>query len=328
MKAQRPVGLNLKWPWITAVFVADVAILIAASHSPESWQGPHRIASWVGVGLVVLTTLPALVTYRGVTVVQRIAASLKPGPALTAGCAPAIDHQRRFGRQPIGVREHATNLVGVVEVDGPVRVRTVADALCQFDIRLEGVDVVSVQATGDKARTCLIVRMDPRRTVAAVAVRDSLASTLTVAIERLAAFVGGRPLTAGEIDDLDEALLAGLEPSSRRPKDLGAGVSSFWVTPRDITTDNLQQLLRTDAEVTVATVRLAATRSGRPRISACVRYHSGQPLAAEVCRGLNRLTGRQVAAVRASLPAPSSHPVLTLPYRTFEDGEHIVVTSP
>ncbi|MGZ4530505.1 MAG: type VII secretion protein EccE, partial [Mycobacterium sp.] len=39
MKAQRRFGLSLSWPRVTAVFLVDIAILVVASHCPESWQG-------------------------------------------------------------------------------------------------------------------------------------------------------------------------------------------------------------------------------------------------------------------------------------------------
>jgi hypothetical protein len=48
-------------------------------------------------------------------------------------------------------------------------------------------------------------------------------------------------------------------------------------------------------------------------VSAWVRYHSAKRLPKEVTAGLNRLTGRQLAAVRASLPAPWCAP--HWPYR-------------
>ena len=52
--------------------------------------------------------------------------------------------------------------------------------------------------------TWLVVRMDPRHNVAAVAVRDSVASILAAATERLAGDLGGRrcaarPLTGDEL---------------------------------------------------------------------------------------------------------------------------------
>jgi len=56
-----------------------------------------------------------------------------------------------------------------------------------------------------------------------------------------------------------------------------------------------------------------------------VRYHSDKRLPRDVRSGLNRLTGRQLAAVGASLPAPAQRPQLTVPSRTLRDDEHIEV---
>ncbi|MCV7060746.1 hypothetical protein H7I76_09875 [Mycolicibacterium vaccae] len=111
----------------------------------------------------------------------------------------------------------------------------------QFDVRLDGVDIVSVgfrrgpkasrgvesavqddfgaageQRPLDERRTWLVVRMDPQNNVAAVAARDSVAATLAAATERIAHDLDGRqcmarPLRAAEIEDVDDAVLAGLE---------------------------------------------------------------------------------------------------------------------
>ena len=123
MKAQRSLGLALTWPRVTAVFVVDVVIMVLASHCPESWQGDGRIAFWVGVGLALLVTLLSLVTFHGITFTSAVAAwiwdwSADPGTALAAGCTPALDYQRRFGRDKVGVREYEGHLVSVIAVDG------------------------------------------------------------------------------------------------------------------------------------------------------------------------------------------------------------------
>jgi type VII secretion protein EccE len=113
-------------------------------------------------------------------------------------------------------------------------VAAVAAGLRQFDVRLDAIDIVSVRKrhVGEPAdpsapRTVddrsaglehgpwLVLRMDPQHNVAAVAARDSLASTLTAVAERLAGDLGARrcaarPLTADEIAEVDTAVLAGL----------------------------------------------------------------------------------------------------------------------
>src|SRR5208283_1994601 len=150
----------------TAVFLVDIVIMAVASHCPQSWQGNHHIAFWVGVGLAVLVALLSLVTYHGLTVTSGLATwlwdwSADPGTALAAGCTPALDYQRRFGRDKVGVREYEGRLVTVIAVSGgeddpssrhrhrtsppTLLVQSVADGLRQFDIHLDDIDIVSVK---------------------------------------------------------------------------------------------------------------------------------------------------------------------------------------
>lgn len=387
MKAQRKFGLALSWPRVTAVFLIDIVILVLASHSPESWQANHHVAWWIGVGIAVVVTLLSLVTYHGLTVASGLPAwlwdwSADPGSALAAGCTPAIDHQRRFGRDTVGVREHRGQLVTAIAVhdreedpSGRHRHRTsseavlpvaaVAEGLRQFDMHLDAIDIVSVKLRrgGNAAeltaledwgpeewdvvsdrpafyqrRTWLVLRMNPQRNVAAVVARDSLASTLVAATERLAQDLDGqscaaRPLTADELAQVDSAVLADLEPNWRRPgwrylKHFNGFTTSFWVSPSDIDSETLDELWppdTADIAATVMTVRLT-TGDGRPQLSAWVRYHSESRLPKEVSAGLNRLTGRQLAAVRASLPAPTTRPLLVVPSRELRDHDEVVLS--
>ncbi|BBX61504.1 ESX-5 secretion system protein EccE5 [Mycobacterium saskatchewanense] len=385
MKAQRSFGLSLAWSRVTAVFLVDILILVVASHCPESWQGEHRIAFWVGVGLAVLVTLLSLVTHHGLTVTAGLASwlwdwSADPGSSLAAGCTPAADYQRKYGRDKVGVRGYQGRLVTVIAIDGgedpagrhrhrtsqaALLVQSVAAGLRQFDINLDGIDIVSVkvrrggpedsaaelsklddwgpeewglvtdQPASYVRRTWLVLRMNPQRNVAAVATRDSLASTLVAATERLAQDLDGqscaaRPLTADELVEVDKAVLANLEPTWSRPgwrhlKHFNGFATSFWLTPSDISTETLEDLFRPDTDATVLTIRLTSW-AGRPQVSAWVRYHSDGRLPREVSAGLNRLTGRQLAAVRASLPAPTIRTQLVVPSRGLHDDDELVLS--
>ena len=386
MKAQRSFGLSLSCQRVTMVFLVDMVILLVASHCPDSWQGDHHIAFWVGVGLAGVVTLLSLVTHHGLTVTSGLATwlwdwSSDPGAALAAGCTPALDHHRRFGRDTVGVRLYRGHLVTVIAVDGgegdaagrhrhratagTLSVQAVADGLRQFDIHLDGIDILAVKArsggpeiraaeksklddwgpdewgvvsdqpTSYVRRTWLVLRMNPQRNVAAVASRDSLASTLVAATERLAQDLDGqdcaaRPLTADEIAEVDSAVLADLEPTWSRPgwrflKHFNGFTTSFWLTPSDITTQTVEELFLNDLAATVITIRLG-TSDGRPQLSAWVRYHSDRRLARQVASGLNRLTGRQLAAVRASLPAPAARPLLVVPSRPLLDDDDLVLS--
>jgi type VII secretion protein EccE len=383
MKAQRRFGLSLSWARVTVVFLVVVGILLIASHCPESWQGQYHIAWWVGVGISAIITLLSLVTHHGLTVTSGLAGwlwdwSADPGTTLAAGCTPAVDYQRRYGRDKVGVREYDGRLVTVIALDGDddattrhhrqksappasVLVRSVASGLRQFDVNLDGIDIVSVQMRrgGNAAelskldklgpeewglvsdqpasyvrRTWLVLRMNPQSNVAAVAARDSLASTLVAATERLVQDLDApgctpRPLTSEEIAEVDSAVLADLEPTWSRPgwrylKHFNGFATSFWLTPSDITTETLEELWLPDAEATVVTIQLTSD-DGRPEVSGWVRYHSDSRLPRGVSSGLNRLTGRQLAAVRASLPAPTTRPLLVVPTRGLLVDDDLVL---
>jgi hypothetical protein len=88
--------------------------------------------------------------------------------------------------------------------------------------------------------------------------------------------------------------------------------------------DTLDRLWLPDTDATVVTIRLTA-RHGRPEVSAWVRYHSAQQLPKDVLSRLNRLTGRQLAAVRASLPTPARRHLLVVPARVLRDSERLAV---
>jgi len=242
------------------------------------------------------------------------------------------------------------------EVATTIPLEAVVASLRQFDVRLESVDIVSVgtrSAGGgvtsaarddfgadrdgrpiEERNTWLVVRMDPQHNVKAIAARDSVACTLAAAAERLAHDLDGRncvakPLTAAEIVDVDDAVLAGLEPAAVRPfwrylKTPSGYVTSFWVSPGDITSKTLEKLWLTDADVTVLTIRIIAEGHDAD-VSVWVRYHSDKRLQKQAFSGLNRLTGRQLGAVGASLPAPTSRRPLPMPSRTLAHGEDILV---
>ena len=378
MKAQREYGLALSWPRVTAVFLIDVALLVIASHLPQSWQAGHA-AFWVGVGLAVIVTIVALVTNGGVPVasapIARVRNWYADPEALTVGCTPAMDHRRRFSKETVGVREYDGQLIGVIAVDGA------GDAASAGRHRHRDALPAS-HAAGSGHRGATPVRCPPGqrrhrlggnapgqqgrqiggsrrfRRSPAVDARSRSATPgwycgwtrcttsrqwppaipspapLAAATERLAQHLDGRscaarPLTADEIVEVDDAVLAGLQPAHIRPfwrylKTPDGYVTSFWVSPSDITSETLEELWLADADTTVMTIRLIA--DGREAdVAVWVRYHSHQRLQKSTFSGLNRLTGRQLGAVAASLPAPSSRRPLPMPSRILDDGEGILV---
>ncbi len=375
MKAQHALGLNLSWTRVTMVFLIDVGILVLAGRWPGDPQAAQYIW-WTGVGIAVLVALIALVTYRRVPISTMWAAWIAdqfadPEAALARGRTAAVDHRRRFGREPIGMREHQGRLVTVIAVGArqgsaagrhrrgsePVAlpVDRLAAGLRQFDVRLDSIDVVSVGTRStardteevdldpdatpsmpDHRDTWLVLRMDPQHNVNAVAARDSLAATLAAATERLAEEIDGRQLSArairaDEFDAVDDAVLADLEAAQLRhrlfrPRPPGH-VTNFWVSPADITEENLEQLWYPETETTVVTVRLTPGGGRTTGVSVLVRYDSAGRLGRNVRSALNRFVGRrQLDAVCASLPAPSADPRMSVPGRDLQDGEHLAVS--
>ncbi|MBS9536076.1 type VII secretion protein EccE [Mycobacterium sp. M1] len=367
MKAQHTFGLKLSWLRVTVIFLIDIAILALAKHWPDALGSADR-ARWPGVGLAVVITAAALITHRRVPLTAAVVARAadrfaSPAAALTAGRTAASDHQRRYSREVVGIRQHHGHLVTVIGIETPVStgrhsgaptqaavlpVELVAVGIRQFDVRLDGIDIVSVQtaddpdgepgASGSHRRTWLILRLDPLRNAGAIAARESVAATLTAATERLAHSlnerrIDARILSADEFADVDAALLAGLQPGRIRrrrrrlkqkehkgPRQYAA---TFWVSPRDITSANLERLWLRETDATVVTVRLAAHRN-RTTISVLVRFHRASRLRRKAYAGLNRLNGRQLTALRTSMPAPG-HRTLALPTRTVDGDETLQV---
>jgi type VII secretion protein EccE len=143
--------------------------------------------------------------------------------------------------------------------------------------------------------------------------------------------ISARPLRADEFDDVDEAVLAGLEATQLRRrlfrKRAEGYVTNFWVSPADITAENLEQLWYPETDTTVVTVRLIPGGGRTTGVSVLVRYHSAGRLGKSVRAALNRFVGRrQLEAVCASLPAPTSDPRMAVPGRDLQDGEHLAVS--
>lgn len=380
MKAQHTFGLNLSWMRVTTVFLIDLAILRIAGHWPDQLGTASR-AWWPGVGLAALVTMGALITHRRVPLTAIVLARVldrfaSPATFLNEGCTPGFDHRRRYGHDVVGMREYRGQLVTVIAVEPPrpdtfsrhvrgprpspaLQAGIVADALRQFDVRLDGIDIVSVQtcdaapdgdtAPGDDGQTpaapapgprntWLILRMDPMRNADAVAARDSVAATLAAATERLAhglqeQHLIARVLPAEEFDRVDAAVLAGLQPTrirrrrrrlkQKQPKGPKQYAATFWMSPRDITTANLERLWLPAVDTTAITVRLAP-QNHHTEVSVLVRYHSANRLRRNMWTGLNRLNGRQLTALRTSLPTPMRR-TLAVPARQVGEQDSLQV---
>lgn len=376
MKAQHALGLNLSWTRVTTVFLIDMGILVLAGRWPGDpkaavyvwWTGVGVAVLVAVIALVTYRRMPISTMWAAWMGDQFV----DPEAALTQGRTRAVDHHRRFGRESVGMREHQGRLVTAISVGGraagatgrhrrsgepmSLPVERLAAGLRQFDVRLDSIDIVSVGTRSnpreaaesdaadadenptlpDHRDTWVVLRMDPQHNVNAVAARDSLASTLAAATERLAEEIDGRQLSArvvraDEFDAVDEAVLAGAEAAQlrhrlfrQRPE---GHVTAFWMSPGDISEENIEHLWNLETAATVVTVRLAPGGGRTTGVSVLVRYHSAEKLSRGVRAALNRFVGRrQLDAVCASLPAPTAHRRLVVPGRDLQEGEHLPVS--
>ena len=104
--------------------------------------------------------------------------------------------------------------------------------------------------------------------------RDRFAGDLRRTAWRGPALIGNR-----SSPEVDTAVAAGLQPASTRPgwrhlKHFDGYATSFWVSPRDITSETLDRSWLHDTDATVVTIRLTAAADGA-EVSAWVRYQAG-----------------------------------------------------
>ncbi|WP_142399758.1 type VII secretion protein EccE, partial [Mycobacterium marinum] len=368
MKSTFPLSVVAGWARMVAVFVIDVGLVAAgAAAGRPGW--------WAAVAGAVLITVLALLCWRDaplLTLAWRLAMARRPRLGVPAG--ELADYERSFGSGPVGIRSVGTDLVAVVAVDGPshspsvldyprveslakLPVDAVAAGLDQFDVHLEGIDIVSAGArrapkthhpyapvysaeVGDhpavgQRRTWLVVRFNTLGEGArAIVWRESVAATMSAAAEWLAAEltslrIPARVLTAAQIRVADEALLAGVEPGGLRGgwsrlRHAGGYVQTYWMSPGDISSTTIDRLWSPDTDATVVAVQLRRAENGAATAGVVVRYHTGGPLAEPPLTGLNPLVGRHDGGLRAGLLAAGAGG-LAVPARELAAGEKVAV---
>ena len=362
-----PVSVALGWARVVTVFVGDVALLAAGA------AAAGRAGWWAAAGAAVLITLAALVSWRGAPLLMLAWRSLAARHATLGVPAGALaDHDRTFGTGPVGIRAVGPHLVAVVAVDGPPHSPSVLDhprveslsklpldavaaGLRQFDLTLDGIDVVSVGArraaqshhpyadaysseVGDhpavgQRQTWLVIRLNADESARAIVWRESVAATMGAAAEWLAQQltslrIPARVLSAAQIRAADEDLLAGADPGTLRPgwarvRHPGGYVHTYWMSPRDISSDTIDRLWAPDTEATVVSVQLRLTATGATTVGVVVRYHTGGPLLEAPLTGLNPLTGRHDVGMTAGLLVAAGAPVV--PARELAGGERLAV---
>ena len=366
MRAKTPMGVSPCWTRWASAFVAVTAILWLGSlfRDPRAMWGSIAAAAVVGVVIVVTWRLLPLTS-----VLRRRLSPTRPVPTLL-DTTPPVDIAPLWDNTPAAVRFHGDDVVAVVAIDGPDNPPSVFDrnrvesatfiplevltaALRQFDVRLSGIDVLSVgrrrasrahhpcaatytSMIGDHAamgqrRSWCVLRMDRLENATAIASRDSVASTLAACAARLAAELSARKITArvlgaAELADVDVLLGAGIGAEPRPGwGDLrhGAGsVSAYWVSPKDISTENLDRIWVADSDATAVTVQVRPAEGGGADVGVIVRYSTPTPLASPPLDGLNPLSGRHGLAVRAGL-ADAPTPQLRAPHRRVSADEDV-----
>lgn len=362
-----PLGVATSWARVVAVFVVDVALLAAgvAAAGRPGW--------WAGAALGSVISMAALVSWRGsalLTLAWRSVTGRRAGVAAPAGAL--ADHDRIFGDGPVGIRAVGPHLVAVVAVDGQPHSPSVLDhhrveslatlpldavaaGLRQFDVTLDGIDVVSVgvrrapkthhpyapvysSQVGDhpavgQRQTWLVARFNAAESARAIVWRESVAATMSATAEWLAQEltsrrIPARVLSAAQIRAADEALLAGTDPAGLRPgwgrlRHAGGYVHTYWMSARDISAASIDRLWTPDTDATVVSVQLRVTATGTTTVGVLVRYHTGGPLAEAPLTGLNPLTGRHDVGMAAGLVVANGVPAV--PSRELVDGERLGV---
>lgn len=266
---------------------------------------------WGAIAAAVLAAVLIVVTWR----LLQIDVCAAP-PPLTDTAAPTLldttspaDIAPLWDNTPAAVRAAGDDVVAVVAIDGPdnppsgvrpgwvesatfIPLDVLAVALRQFDVRLSGIDVLSVgrrrasrahhpyAATytgmiGDHAamgqrRSWCVLRMNRIQNATAIASRDSVASTSRVrrrlAAERSRCKITARVLDAAELADVDLLLGAGIGAEPRPGwGDLrhGAGsVQHHWVTPRTSRPRIWIGYTVPDSDATAVAVQLRPTEDG------------------------------------------------------------------
>jgi type VII secretion protein EccE len=232
-------------------------------------------------------------------------------------------------------------------------IAVIADAIRQFDVTLAGIDVLSVgrrragraqhhygatysRMVGDHPamghrRSWCVLRMNRLDTVAAVACRDSVAATLATCAARLAAELTARHLPARVLDaaalpEVDAALAAGLGPNPQprwsAVRHDGGSLATYWVSPRDISSDTLDRIWVPDTVSTATAVQLRPAVGGAVTVGVLVRYGASTEFGEPPVTGLNPLSGRQDLGVAAiSIAAPAS--ALDAPHRVLTRDEDL-----
>jgi len=363
MKVMFPVGPAFGWRRLVAVFITGVALVAAGSViGPVGWWTGVAISALVVVGVLVKWRGAPLLTLA----VTRVCPT-RLGPSLPAVAdhdrtfGAGLVGIRSVGRHLVAVvavdgSPHSPSVLvhHQVEAAATLPLGVVGAGLRQCDLTLDGIDVVSAgvrvaprthhhhapvysSRVGDhpavgQRRTWLVLRLDAIKAAGAIVWRESVAATLAGAAEHLAQGltslrIPARVLSASQVAEMDEALLAGLDLGGLRHRfgrlhHGGGYVQTYWVSPRDIATATIDRLWAPETDATVVTVQLRPIPDAGVSVGVLVRYHTGGPLREAPVTGLNPLTGRHELGMAAGLAVPTGG--LLVPARRLGARELLV----
>ncbi|MEE6140614.1 type VII secretion protein EccE [Mycobacterium sp. 050128] len=368
MKSTFPFSVAASWARVVALFVVDVGLVAlgtALAGRPGWWTGVGVAVVVAVLALLCWRGAPLLtLAWRSLTARRsRLGApageladyerSFGSGPVGIRSVGPHLVAVVAVDGPP-----HSPSALDHQQVVSmaTLPLEAVAAGLSQFDVCLEGIDIIGAGTrraskahhpyaliysgeVGDhpavgQRRTWLVVRLHALDSARAIVWRESVAATMSAAAEWLAAEltslrIPARVLTAAEIRDADEAVLAGIDPTGLvsgwgRLRHAGGYVQTYWLSPGDISSTTINRLWAPDTDATVVSVQLRRNDNGSTTVGAMVRYHTGGPLAEPPLTGLNPAAGRHDAGLSAGLLAAGAG-ALAVPARELAAGEKVAV---
>ena len=345
-----------------AVTVALLAAGTRLWHGPVALVAPIVVAVLVDVALLVTwrrQTVAALARHR---LTRRHAKAAVDVPTsshrlrwTTEEAAIRGDEFEALAVVAVDGPSHTPSVLDHHQVQSGVLlpVDVVARAVRQFDVSLAGIDIHSVGrrraadehhhyaatysriiadygAVGERSTWC-VLRMRSRDNAGAIAARDSVAATLLACARRLAVELSAhgcpsRLVDAAELGELDAAiagpLVNGAATKWSNIVHPAGAVTSYWISPPDLTTATLDRLWAPDTDATMTTIQLRPGDDGSVSVGAMVRYSTAGALSEPPLRGLNLLSGQQELALRAALLEPAV-PALELAHRDIGQTEKL-----
>ena len=342
--------------------VALVAVGTHLWHGPVALAAPITVAVLVDVALLITwrhETLGALAVGR---LSRRRADASVAAPVsmhrlrwTTEEVAIRGDEFEALAVVAVDGPSHSPSVLDQHRVQSGVLlpVEVVVRAVRQFDVTLAGIDIHSVGrrraaedhhhyaatysgivadygAVGERKTWC-VLRMRSRDNAGAVAARDSVAATLSACARRLSVELSAhgcpsRLVNPDELAELDAAIAGplggGAVPRWSALVHPAGAVTSYSVSPSDITTATLDRLWAPDTDATMTTIQLRPQDGDTVSVGMLVRYSTAGVLKEPPLRGLNPMSGQQEQALRATLLEPAV-PALHLPHRGLGADERL-----